>query len=219
MSLNLKIDGIYDLRTLLHLREMGIGDFGFDFSPRSFSFIQRHVFLKILLPEILLSEKIILKFDSSQDPMIKVLVEDVRNFRGSLENTYIELKSWDQNDLDYFEEKEIPFLLVYSKNLKINFSHKFLHGVILEYNLLYDIYENNVYFNFVTNLLLQLKMASNKELALILSSNWGDDLYAAITESLDFECYSRPINGQVEICYRNVDLKKITNEIHVFTNS
>lgn len=219
MNLSLKIDGIYDLRTLLHLKSIGVRNLSFDFSPKSFSFIQRKVFLNDIIPHVELGDSLYLKFDHSKDPMIKSILEDIKNQRGHLEKTYIQLEKWDQDDLEYFENKQVYFVLNYFSDSKILFSHKFLHGVILEYKMVYDLYIKNVFFNFVTNLLMQLKTSPNSELSLILNSDWDDELFASIVESLDFDLYSRAINGQVEVCYRNVDLKKIANEIHFFTNS
>ena len=85
MEQQLRIDGIYDKRTLKHLKDQGIKDFCFDFSPKSFNFIQEYVFLEQILNLLNSSDRIFLHFSKANDPMIKKIVVDIKKAGNSLD--------------------------------------------------------------------------------------------------------------------------------------
>src|SRR5688572_29054187 len=48
MKPSIKFSGIYDLRTMKFLKGKGLQSFAFDFDPKSFNFLQGHLFQDIL---------------------------------------------------------------------------------------------------------------------------------------------------------------------------
>jgi hypothetical protein len=59
----------------------------------------------------------------------------------------------------------------------------------------------------------------NNEKKIILRIDWNSNVFPSLFDYFDFDLMSFPINSKIEICYRNVDLKKLTSEMaHVEKN-
>ena len=109
MDHKFKIEGIYDQRTLKLLKSRQVRDFGFNFSPKSFNFIQEHVFLNELIPLIEPLDKIYLRFARSNDPMIKKVIEDLKKAGVQDTNLFLECDEWSTSPNEF----EIKYFLNY----------------------------------------------------------------------------------------------------------
>ena len=72
----IKVDGIYDRRTLSALASLGTRDLCFDFRPKSFNFLQQHVFLDLLGTHNSSEKKIYLHYANEQDFMVQKMIDD-----------------------------------------------------------------------------------------------------------------------------------------------
>lgn len=214
MVQKLRIEGIYDQRTLKHLKQNGMKDFCFDFSPKSFNFIQEYVFLEQLIKLIDSSDNIFLHFSRSNDPMIAKLVLDLKKSGQSLSNVFFEFDEWSQEVTPQnFEQK---YLLNFSKDLDLskmigpNFS-----GFIFSFDFFEDLYRKNLLSTFANNFFTRFHSMLTPERLLILKSDWHSNLLASLFDLFEFNLLSMPINSKIEVCYRNVDLKKLSSEMEV----
>ena len=48
---------------------------------------------------------------------------------------------------------------------------------------------------------------------IIVALDWYENIFPSIIEHFDFDLWSLPINQKIEVCYRNVDLKKFESNL------
>ncbi|MBC7714982.1 MAG: hypothetical protein H7177_16670 [Rhizobacter sp.] len=210
MAHNFKIEGIYDQRTLKLLKAEGLKDFGFDFSPRSFNFIQEHVFLNELVPLLDESDNIHLHFTRSNDPMIAKVIFDLKKNGVSSDRVYINCDEWSEAPaatgakyyLNYYPEIDLSFC-----------KSKLFSGMIFEFSFFEDLHKRGILNNFITNFYTNFNNLLNDEKKIILRVDWSNNVFPSLFDYFDFDLMSFPINSKIEICYRNVDLKKLTSEM------
>ena len=210
MSHKFKIEGIYDQRTLKLLKSKGLRDFGFNFSPKSFNFIQEHVFLTDLVPILDPKDKMHLHFSRSNDPMIKKVLEDLQKIGIKKENIFIDCDEWGEEILIL----ETNFYLNYQTDL--NFAlckNPYFSGVIFDFAFFEDLHKKGVINNFISNFYTHYKKDLTNDKKIIMRIDWTDDVFPSLFDYFDFDLMSFPINSKIEICYRNVDLKKLTTEM------
>jgi hypothetical protein len=212
MEQRLRIEGIYDQRTLKHLKTFGMKDFCFDFSPRSFNFIQEYVFLEHILSQIGPTDRIFLHFLRSNDPMVSKIIEDLNKFKFNMNNVYFEFDEWSE------EIKPINF----SCNYLLNFSHVIDHakfignnfqGFIFNFKFFEELYNLNLLNNFASNFYTRYHSIVSEKSLMLLKVDWEDNLLTSVFDLFEFNLISLPINSKIEVCYRNVDLKKLSNEM------
>ena len=212
MEQRLRIEGIYDQRTLKHLKTFGMKDFCFDFSPRSFNFIQEYVFLEHILSQIGSTDRIFLHFLRSNDPMVLKIIEDLNKFKFNMNNVYFEFDEWSE------EIKPINF----SCNYLLSFSHGIDHakfignnfqGFIFNFKFFEELHNLNLLNNFATNFYTRYHSIVSEKSLMLLKVDWEDNLLTTVFDLFEFNLISLPINSKIEVCYRNVDLKKLSNEM------
>ena len=79
MEKTIRVDGIYDLKTLETARSLGLNLFQFDFRPKSFNFLQQHVFLDMLSKGVLSSETFFLRYSNEKNFVIFKMLEDLKS--------------------------------------------------------------------------------------------------------------------------------------------
>ncbi len=213
MIQSFRIDGIYDKRTLKLLKEKGVKDFCFDFSPKSFSFVQEHVFLSDLLPLLDASDQIFFYFARSNDPMIKKLLLDIGHFS---KNAIIECAEWPISPIDL----DCNFLLNNNSEFfdkKFTYHPKF-QGIILEYETLEKHFRSGNLGPFLKSIHQQIPESSLGVKKIVLKANFGENLQSGLIDTIGFELLSLSINSKIEVCYRNVDLNKLSFEIDLQKN-
>lgn len=215
MESKIRLDGIYDHRTLKHLKLLGVKDFCFDFSPTSFNFIQEHIFLDLLTKVLDSFDRVFLHFSRSNDPMIFKLAADIKKCGYSLNNVFFEIDEWKS---DYLPTSfPYQYVLNYSNEIDLakmigaNFS-----GFIFQSNFFELLHRNNLIINFANNFFTRFHSTLMNHQFLILKIDWHTNLLTTLLNLFDFNLISLPINSNIEICYRNVDLKKLTNEMDLF---
>lgn len=214
MEQKLRIEGIYDTRTLKYLKLQGIKDFCFDFLPRSFNFIQEYVFLEQILKLLDPSDRVFLHFARSNDPMVFKLILDLKKIGQSLTNVYFEFDEWsaEVNPIDF------------SYNYLLNFSNdsdpsksigKNFKGFTFNFDFFETLHRSNLLNIFASNFYTRYQSKLSEESVILLRLDWHNNLLASLFELFEFNLLSFPINSKIEVCYRNVDLKKLSSEMEV----
>lgn len=216
MAHNFKIEGIYDQRTLKLLKAQGLKDFGFNFSPRSFNFIQEHVFLVELVPLLDESDNIHLHFARSNDPMISKVIFDLKINGIKTERLYLNCDEWVETP----ESLGIKYYLNYVSDINMSYCKSSLFsGMIFDFNFFEDLHHRGVLNNFISNFYTHFNKLLNDEKKIILRIDWDNNLMPSLFDYFEFDLMSFPINSKIEICYRNVDLKKLSREIALIEKS
>ncbi|MBC7430027.1 MAG: hypothetical protein H7336_15540 [Bacteriovorax sp.] len=216
MSHNYKIEGIYDQRTLKLLKAEGLKDFGFNFSPKSFNFIQEHVFLTELVPLLGVSDNLHLHFTRSNDPMIKKVIDDLKKEGVGRERIYINCDEWSESP----ESHGIKYYLNYYPEVNLTWCNsKLFSGMIFEFSFFEDLHQRGILNNFITNFYTHFNNLLSNEKKIILRIDWNNNIFPSLFDYFDFDLMSFPINSKIEICYRNVDLKKLSAEMALIEKS
>lgn len=210
MDHDFKIEGIYDQRTLKLLKAKGLRDFGFNFSPKSFNFIQEHVFINELIPLLDPSDRIHLRFTRSNDPMIEKVIKDAVASGVVRENIYIECDEWS----DLPEKMGVNYYLNHHSGLDLTqCKSEFFAGIIFDFSYFDELHNRGVLNNFITNFYTHFTKVLTKDKKIILRADWNANIFPSLFDYFDFDLLSLSINSKIEICYRNVDLNKLTKEM------
>ena len=214
MEQKLRIDGIYDKRTLKHLKDQGIKDFCFDFSPRSFNFIQEYVFLEQILHLLNSSDRIFLHFSRSNDPMILKIIVDLKKEGHSLDNIFFEFDEWTQevNPLNF----DYNYLLNFSINIDTaKLIGKNFRGLIFNFEFFEELHRSRSLNNFANNFYTKYYTTLGENSLMLLKIDWNSNLLTSIFDLFEFNLISFPINSKIEVCYRNVDFNKLRCELEI----
>lgn len=212
MEHDLKIEGIYDQRTLKLLKEKGLRDFGFNFSPKSFNFIQEHVFINELIPLLDPNDRIHLHFVRSNDPMIEKVINDAERAGVTRNHIYIECDEW-VNEPETFG---VYYYLNHHSQLDLNqCKGDFFAGIIFDFSYFNELHGRGVLNNFITNFYTHFSKVLTKDKKIILRADWNTNIFPSLFDYFDFDLLSLSINSKIEICYRNVDLTKLTKEMEL----
>lgn len=214
MEQKLRVEGIYDKRTLKHLKLQGVKDFCFDFSPLSFNFIQEYVFFEQILDLLNSSDRIFLHFKRSNDPMVKKLINDLEKAGRTPENVFFEFDEWSEDATP--ENFNYNYLLNFTKDSDSSkLIGKNFKGFIFNFGFFEELYRSNLLNNFATNFYTRYHSRINEQSIMLLKIDWHDNLLASLFDLFEFNLLSFPINSKIEVCYRNVDLNKLSKEMEL----
>lgn len=212
MAQNLKIEGIYDQRTLKLLKSKGIRDFGFNFSPKSFNFIQEHVFLNELIPLLEPKDKIHLHFSRINDPMIQKVILDLNKAGVLKDNIFIDCDEGTEKSL----EIGVNYYLNYNPELSLAAcSSPYFCGMIFNFSFFEDLHRRGILNNFIANFYTHFKSHLTEDKQIVMRIDWNDNVFPSLFDYFDIDLMSFSINDKIEVCYRNVDLKKLTVEMEL----
>ena len=207
MKNQIRIDGVYDRRTFLALKKLGVSSFLFDFSPKSFNFIQLHIFIEQIVPLLSKADDVYLHFNSSADGMIQKIVSDLPFL---LDQIIFECDEWiDGYSLDSLK-KTIKFS---NKNDFKRHRSIDIKGVVLDHDYLDELFLKSKLNNFLNELFLSNGNFLDDNRKIIIKSNSSYNLKESLLDLVDFDLICLPITSQVEVCYRNIDIEKLNYEI------
>lgn len=219
MATQFMITGIYDQDTLKFLKEMGLSQFGFNFSPRSFNFLQEYILFEQLLPQLDFTDQIYLFFDHNLDPMWKKIYKDLSvQLPQMLEQVTFVFNEWRPSSQELYKHFMFNYHSLASENFKTeNLNNRFL----FEFSTLEKLHFKGQLNSFIGNFYLRFPKRVNEGVhnKNILLVDWDSHFMASLVEYLDIEILCLPINRKVEICYRNVNLKLLKKELTVFFNN
>ena len=207
-NVEIKISGIYDKRTLDHLRMHNVNSFGFDFRPKSMNFIQGHV-LNQLQGHLSEFDNIYLHFENDPDFMVENILDHFQDTNLSPILTFSGTQG-----IQYYEKFKDPFIWFYDEKVKFTdiIKSEYCKGIYFSLEYLRMLHEQGVFHNFVSNFYSSLYKIRN-ELNLYLKVESLIYLFPTLFEYFDFYHVDYTLNSEVEVCYRNVDMKKLNSQI------
>jgi hypothetical protein len=217
MSTLIRVDGIYDQRTIQNLQETAVKDFGFDFRPTSFNFLQQHVFLDLIKKNQATDLNFFLRYENEQDFVIKKMIDDLKLATDSSNGSAVKFSNFnlefsDTNSAEFYDQFEVPFYWHYTASVSLSsiLDTKNIKGIVLDYKFLEEIRDNDNFQNFVQNFFqVAYKKIEEKSLKIVLAVDWDANVFPSLFDFIDFDSLVLPINSKIEICYRNVDLGKV----------
>lgn len=227
MNPKLRIEGIYDSRTLISLKELGINNVLFDLRPKSFNFIQEHILQDIIKETFDPHLNFWLKFQNEKDFVVNNILSDLRSTLNEVSDHSLFYETKDfilefcgNEDVLELDKYQVPFYyhVSFDSNFKQIFNSKYLQGIIVDGGLFKDLQERGQWDEYSHHLKNEMVKRDRKHwdmapLSIIYLSDWGEDIYPSLVEFLTPSYISLPINEKVEICYRNVDIFKAKEEL------
>lgn len=217
MNYQLRVEGIYDKRTVKRLLDNNLKIWSFDFRPTSFNFLQQYLFLDILKTFNGDHQSLFLHFQNEADFMIFDMLEKVKS--AGLSNFFLEFS--DHHNVQYYNQFHHPFWWVWDNegDLADIIRSPYLEGLFLPYSLLIAIEKNGRLNEFILTLRQFLTINPRKKtIPLGLKIKWDDSISPSIFKLLPFEILSVGIGPKIEVCYRNVDLERMEKEISYLKN-
>lgn len=220
MEKTIRVDGIYDLKTLKTARSLGLNLFQFDFRPKSFNFLQQHVFLDMLSKGVLSSETFFLHYSNEKDFVVFKMLEDLKNLSSSGKiSDQIFLEFSDELESFYYDQFDVPFFWNFSLGTSIEEVLKTyqLRGIIWELPLMEDINHRYGLETFLSHFLDQYgENIRRMKLQMVLRVGRSLKLLPLLFQLLPFDFISLPIDSSLELSYRNVNLEHFKKEVHFF---
>ncbi|MBT3981868.1 MAG: hypothetical protein HOE90_10970 [Bacteriovoracaceae bacterium] len=222
-SVDWKIDGVYDDRTMRALSEIGTRHIGFDFRPLSLNFIQNHIFQDLIFRYFNSNSKYYLRFENEKDFVVQSFLDSISERFGekTLINNFVLEFSGDMPK-EYYQTFKVPFIWHYDEGNSWQelMGLDNLKGIVLDIKILEYLHVQGRLHSFV-QVLYQL-IQSHKRfdlLDLILKINWDSHIIPSLFEFFDLGIISLGIGPEVEECYRNVDLTRMTKQYHLFKSN
>lgn len=224
MECRLKLNGHYDKATIKVAQSRGIKDFGFDFRPRSFNFLQNYKFVEILDEIYHPSHKYYLVFEKESDNVLNMFMEDVKKVfatRNALDqfDQQVFLEFTDFREKSFYNSLPMGFYwrVENEQALQEVLRAENLRGLILSFDMLERLHKSGGLFKFIGTLGQGMRSHSEK-IELGLDINWSADLFPSLFEFLQFDFYNLSINSQVESSYRNVDESKLIHHLNYYND-
>lgn len=212
-----RIEGIYNLEIISHLRELGIKNWLFDFRPKSFSFIQQYKFLEILESKGIFADNIYLLFNREKKETLESFLDIVLTAAQKIEILgKIKLEFDEFLDNDDFDKYHMPYYLRINRHF--SFEHfanlKYLEGLVLDFKILSNFQDSDEILFFSQNL---NKFKEKFPLVnIVLSADWDSNIFHSLEELIKFNYLSMPINSKVETSYRHVDVTGLKTNSQYF---
>ncbi|MBI2519116.1 MAG: hypothetical protein HYV97_01805 [Bdellovibrio sp.] len=212
----MRIEGIYGEKYIDILAQEGIDSFTLDFRPKSFNFLQHHIFLEILNSVKNRLANIFLHFEQSPNFVIQKFVDDGTSVLGPITSeglTKLFLEFSDLREAEFYDQFASPFIWHWHPmaDLEKMLGCTYLRGVVFPYEQILKLYHqgrfDDFYKNICSSFIPQLK---SKNCYIILASDWLHEMLPSVLEFMDIDIFSYPINRHVELSYRvpNMDLIK-----------
>lgn len=208
MTKRVRVNGIYDLRTIKELIKLQVKHIGFDFRPKSFNFIQIYKVEEFIKDIDGHFEKIYLHFSDEKDFMIQKIIQDI--LKTGITKEQIVLEFSDSLNQEFYEQFGINYIVHLDKDLRNLERTKLLKGISLHSAHLEEIIKSDQFPSFVNEVYTFYPyLKSDQTIELHLDMNWDSEPYTCYSEYLKPEFIIYSINPLIEVCYRNVNLPKL----------
>ena len=216
MNPSVRIEGIYGEQYVDLLAKEDICSFTLDFRPKSFNFLQHHIFLEILNSSRNRPTNIFLHFDQAPNFVIQKFIDDGKSVLRSINPgcpIQLLLEFSDAREITFYEQFAHPFIWHWHPlaDFEKILGCPHLKGVVFSYEQILKQYDqgrfDDFYKNICSNFIPQLK---KKNCYIILAVDWSHELLPSVLEFMEVDIFSYPINKHVELAYRvpNVALLK-----------
>ncbi len=214
-----RIEGVYDLRTLKALSDLGVHSFAFDFRAKSPNFLQQHRFLEIMSKSYSPLQRYYLIYENEKDYIVRKMVEDLVK-HVPLSNFTLDFRG--KEDAAYCRSFSTPYALDYvpRQGLREALASPLCTEIGLSHNTVMVAHENRSMPTFARNFTQMVhESRGGRPLRSILRCDWDTDLFSSLFDFLDVDGLALPVNNKVEVCYRNVDLGKLKGQLRFFSGN
>tara|TARA_R110002049_G_scaffold90287_4_gene226389 strand:- start:419 stop:1087 length:669 start_codon:yes stop_codon:yes gene_type:complete len=215
-----KINGLYDSKTISELLKLGVRSFSFDFRPQSLNFVQHYRVIEILKEVgITNDKKFTFHFGNEFAPLIEKFISDlaaeVSVTADDWSNGLLSLEFSGREDFSVMDDFEVPYRwhLYKGSNWGAAKNAKNLRGVVLPFEYLEDSFEDGSLNSLCVNLHTVFRSCEFH-----LERDWSSNVFSLLMDLFDFTDMSFPIDQNVEVCFRNVDTKKLASGVRPFLN-
>lgn len=216
-NLEIVIQGIYDQRTIKFLRTKSINRYHFDFRPLSLNLMSMHNFQLFLEDEKTLKGTYGLHFFEEKDFVIKGFLENIGKKVADphdIKNHFL-LEFSDSINNSYYDQFKLPFWWHYQDDG--NFIHilkaKYIRGIVLSQKYIIDLVNQSYHEQFIRSFYQIWENKKRDDIKLILQVDADFSLIPIIYDLFELSGLSYEIGPSVEVCYRNVHLKKLEEKI------
>ncbi|MBF0359534.1 MAG: hypothetical protein HQK49_00890 [Oligoflexia bacterium] len=210
-DINLRVEGIYDVRTIQFLKSIGINCYSFDFRPRSFNFLQQYKFLQILSEEYNKDMHCFLRYENERDFVIQKMLDDLRELF-----PLFPLEFSDDLGRKYYDGFKHPYWWHYRESNELNslLESEYLEGIVIDADMFGQYLSREAILSFLQIFYVRSSERYEQQgpLKLIIRAQWQNlkKLLANFdSDHVKVEYASLPIDQSIEVCYRNVDLNKL----------
>ncbi len=212
--MKLVLDGIYDKRSFQFANTHAKGIYGFDFRPRSFNFVQAYVVEELLADSLFNENDIIeLHFENDSEIIVNSIVSQVANHHS---NIRLNFGTSSIHQKSYLESFGKAFSVIFDAK-DSNAYHKVLsplcQSVVFDYEFLHDLSATGQLDRFIINFYSKVMKAKNDKFEIGIRLNWDSNLSSSVIESIGPNYIKFEISPQVERCYRNIDVPKLSEYI------
>ncbi|MCY4523731.1 MAG: hypothetical protein OXB84_03220 [Halobacteriovoraceae bacterium] len=208
MNREIRIDGVYDEKTILGLKDIPVRNINFDFRPKSFNFLQHYRFMQILEKIYNTTQRYFLHFNNESNNMIFKFLNDLDKRYQMSDNFILEFS--DHQRLDFYQQFDHPFFWHYrpEKIFDELLEIPQFKGLVLPHSFLTGLHEQGKLNNFTRNFHQLFYGKKKTSIELALSLEWNADIFPSLFDLFEFDMICFTINNQVEHGYRqiNVDL-------------
>ncbi len=209
-----RVHGIYDLRTLETLKEQRVRHWVFDLRPKSLNYIPSYKLEEMLYKEGMHADSVTLHFSGEKDFIIKKIVTDLLKTYPQISGRLF-LEFSDSEPSSWYESFELPFFWHYQGDRKHQdiLASSLLKGLIFESDFLDEILANEMERNFMMNLFSFNPNLLARPIDFILNVSENTSFRRSFFEFLDFTFVSLVLGPEMEVCYRNVDLNLLKEQL------
>ena len=208
MKAQLRITGIYDQRTIQLLNENKIYSLGLDLRPRSLNFVQSYRLVEMLSKQQL--GEVYLHFENEKEFIIQDIIDKVRAVYGGK----LILEFSDSLNKEFYDQFNLPYILKFDpyRGDLVNCCGENFSGFVFDYDHLETIHQRGLFDKWVGEYYRSISFL-DKQIKHTLNRGWKSDIFPSLYEFLDFDYVSLCISSEVEVCFRNVDLKLFKEQV------
>ena len=177
-----------------------------------------HVLLDLMKAGQELGRHFFLQFSGDSEWVVGKILEDIRKEMPFLAEGFYPLEFWDDRGPSFYDQFDHPYYWGYSEtgDFKEILQGKNFNGIVLNYETLDDMYMTGRLNSFIQTF---YQLTQGRAMDVILKTKWSSQHLPTIVDGLDFNSISVPVDASVEVCYRNVDLKKFESNLKYYKAS
>lgn len=212
--MRIKYQGIFDLKTLKLLKDLGISDFVFDRVPTSFQFIQFEKLLE-LTKDLSALDHCYLLFKNESEFSVG---EFSKKFEENVDNEVV-LQFDQEYDPVSFSKSGYSFFWHYNEgpmSSKIT-THDKLKGIVIPFSICEAWHEKEILSEHAKNLAMLKKENSSKTSSpfqIGLSVSYTDNIFPSLFEYIHFDFVQVKIDDKVESGFQTIDQELLEDSFY-----
>jgi hypothetical protein len=213
---SIRIDGVYDFKTIEIFIQEGVTDFVFDLRPRSLNFLQHYKLIEIISRFKNMPINWYLHFSNEADFIINKFITDVDRVLAGTVGNNVFLEFSDEKDFSWYEQFNKKYFVRMNLNARaidrLRDNIRNCHGIVLDSSLLIqDIQAGTIEGQMAQLFKNEYFLQNNPQLFIL--KQWDEEIFEEMYFKVDR--YSFPISRRFEISYRNIDPDRLINAIRM----